>query len=166
MINRLVLYYGFFIPFLAVYFLGSPLLRDSFFIFLVFMTVNLPYYDHFLDLSIRKFPAFLLSTLLFTAGLFLMIDAVDFFSTFNPYLFFLMIVPSYLCFKLISYPWLVEKFGVISLKKAARQNHENNWMILAAISFLLIINSFTVLGLFLFAPVSYLLAANLKLSFR
>jgi len=130
------------------------------------MTINLPYHDHYLDLSIKKFPAFLLSTLLFVSGLFLLIDAVDFFSNFSPYLLFLMIVPSYISFKLISYPWLVEKFGVLSLKKAVKQEHENNWMILVAVSFLLIINSFTILGFFLFAPVSYLLAANLKLSLR
>jgi hypothetical protein len=163
MINRMALYYGFLIPLLIISYFGPPIIGAAFFIFFLLMTVKLPYYENFIDMSIKRFIPFLLTiTLVFVITL-LLIDFVDFLSTFNPNFLFLLIVPLYFVFKVLTFPWIFDKWGFLSIKKAFNQENENNWLILAAISFLLIINQINYLGLFLAAPVSYLVADNLNL---
>ncbi|MBR9680671.1 MAG: hypothetical protein GOU98_02500, partial [Candidatus Altiarchaeota archaeon] len=132
----------------------------------VLMTVKLPYSDDFIDKSIKKFIPFILTSILLVVSTLFMIDFVDFLYNFNSNALFLLIVPSYLLFKILTFPWIFDRWGVLSIKKAFKQQNENNWLILSGIMFLLIANQIPYLIFFLSAPVSYILADNLEVSLR
>ncbi|MBR9689704.1 MAG: hypothetical protein GOV01_02315 [Candidatus Altiarchaeota archaeon] len=166
MMNRLILYYLLLIPGVLLYIFGSDFVSILFLTFFVLLTISLPYSEKFTVPSLKSFISFLALITVLTAVFLLLFDFVNFLSTFNTYFVFLLALPLYLAFRLFTTPWIFLKNGFTAPLTAFKEDSKNNWLILAALSFLAIADYVPLLAFILAAPLSFFLASNLRLSVK
>jgi len=159
MLEQVLLYYILFIPASLVFFFCPLTVQIIFTLFLVLVTTSLPYSKKFIINSLKKLPSFMLLSLVFIIIFLFIFDLVSFLSIIiGPYSEFLLFIPIYISFKLLTLPWIFVEEGFSAPLTCWNLDSSVNWKIMAVLSTLWLFSiKFPLAPFILMVPISFLI---------
>jgi hypothetical protein len=142
MIMRLIIYSCLFLPlFFLMTFFPEPVQFLALTFFLI-ASAALPQTEDFVAVSLRRFPGFLVISLVFTFLASFGIDLALFLAEANPNLSLIILVPIYFVFRLATLPWTFARDGFAGIESSYNTPPHIRWRVVAVLSAFGIISGF------------------------